>query len=107
MVFSPYGTINMQAKLILRRKTIFPDGAIQEMIIWQLPEKTFERPHDFKYRLHYGMPGQISVRYDNETGKGDHRHTNDGETLYEFSTAEQLIIDFLRDVRRLRGETSA
>lgn len=93
----------MQAKLILHDKTIWPDGAIMEPIIWELPDKTPDRPHALKYRLHYGIPGQTGVRYDNEAGKGDHRHNSDGETAYEFSTLEQLITDFMEDVKLLRG----
>ena len=42
--------------------------------------------------------------YDNERNKGDHRHVEGKEEPYTFSTAEQLIADFLADVRRLRGE---
>jgi hypothetical protein len=42
-------------------------------------------------------------RYDNERGKGDHRHFQGVETAYLFSTVEQLVADFWADVRRLRG----
>ena len=42
--------------------------------------------------------------YDNERGRGDHRHLAGKEEPYSFSTPEQLIADFLADVRRLRGE---
>jgi hypothetical protein len=44
------------------------------------------------------------VGYDNERGKGDHRHFQGVETAYRFTTVERLIADFWRDVRRLRGE---
>lgn len=44
------------------------------------------------------------VGHDNERGKGDHRHLQDKEEPYIFTTPEQLIADFLADVRRLRGE---
>ena len=42
--------------------------------------------------------------YDNERGRGDHRHLAGKEEPYSFSTPEQFIADFLADVRRLRGE---
>jgi hypothetical protein len=35
--------------------------------------------HSFKYRLFYGVPGQRLIGYDNERGKGDHRHVDDRE----------------------------
>ena len=47
----------------------------------------------------YGLVG-----YDNERGRGDHRHIEGEEQPYSFSTPERLIDDFLADVRRLRGE---
>jgi hypothetical protein len=55
-----------------------------EMVLWQLPTATPERPHGLK------------VRYDNETGKGDHRHVgaDEIEQPYAFTTVERLIADF-------------
>jgi len=44
------------------------------------------------------------VRYDNERGKGDHRHDGDQETSYSFISVEQLIQNFKADIERLRGE---
>jgi hypothetical protein len=41
--------------------------------------------------------------YDNERGKGDHRHVADKEEPYTFTTIEKLIDDFKTDVRRARG----
>lgn len=58
--------------------------------------------HRFKYSLFYGRDGHRLVCYDNEPGKGDHRHYGDRETPYTFTTPERLIADFLADVRRLR-----
>ena len=40
------------------------------------------------------------VRYDNERGKGDHRHLGNTEEPYEFSDIETLVADFLADVSR-------
>jgi hypothetical protein len=59
--------------------------------------------HGLKYSLFYGREGAREVGYDNERGKGDHRHFQGVETAYVFSTVEQLIADFWADVRRLRG----
>ena len=56
--------------------------------------------HRFKYRLHYGMAGQYRVRYDNERGKGDHRHVGDEELAYQFLSIERLLEDFRMDVER-------
>ncbi len=95
----------VKAKLIYRSKLIYPDGAIREMAIWQLPEKTSDRPHGLKYRLYYGdSKGNCLVRYDNETGKGDHRHFKNKEESYNFQSVEKLVADFQRDINRFRGE---
>jgi len=53
--------------------------------------------------LFYGRPGVRLVGYDNERGKGDHRHFMGLEMAYAFSGVEQLMVDFWSDVRTLRG----
>ena len=88
------------ATLIYCDKAVLPDGAIVEMAIWRLPEKTVERPHGLKYSLYYGRDGQRIVGYDNERGKGDHRHYRDSEESYRFTGIDQLVADFLADVEK-------
>lgn len=83
----------------------FPDGAIIEMTIWRVPAPVAGSAHPFKYSLFYGYPGRRVVGYDNERGKGNHRHLGESEAPYAFSTVEALIADFLADVRRMRGES--
>ena len=96
----------VKAKLIYRSKLIYPDGAIREMVIWQLPEKTSDRPHGLKYRLYYGdSKGNCLVRYDNETGKGDHKHYKNREEPYNFHSVVKLVADFQRDIDKLRGKS--
>jgi len=50
--------------------------------------------------------GRCVLRYDNEMGKGDHRHRGAGEEPYGFSTIERLVADFFYDVTRWRDENS-
>lgn len=90
----------MKAALIESRKLVFGNGAIIEIRIWRLPETTQERPHGLKYSLFYGRAGERVVGYDNELGKGDHRHYRDREEPYAFVSFRQLISDFWSDVRR-------
>ena len=75
-----------------------------KMILWSVPQPVLGSPHLLKYRLFYGKPGQRLVGYDNERGKGDHRHLEDQEQPYTFTTPEALVADFLDDVKKLRGE---
>lgn len=42
--------------------------------------------------------------YDNERGKGDHRHYADREEVYAFTSVERLAADFEADVAKLRGD---
>jgi hypothetical protein len=93
----------MKAKLIFHEKFIYADGSIREMILWKLPKKTTNNPHGLKYRLYYGQEdGTSIVRYDNETGKGDHKHIKKKETEYKFKNVETLVADFLKDIEKVR-----
>lgn len=100
----PYGIeYHMRARLIYREKFIYTDGAVREMVLWQLPKATTDKPHGLKYRLYYGLAdGTCIVRYDNETGKGDHKHTGRHEEFYRFTDVETLVADFLNDIENAR-----
>jgi hypothetical protein len=74
-----------------------------EMVVWALPTPTSERPHGLKYSFYCGRPGDCLVRYDNESGKGDHRHYRILEEPYPFVSIEQLLADFRQDCARLAG----
>ncbi|EIJ33017.1 hypothetical protein Thini_0363 [Thiothrix nivea DSM 5205] len=75
-----------EAKLTLRRKARYDDGAIREMVIWELPESVPGSQHSYKYRFFYGKDGKRIIGYDNERGKGDHKHVNDVEIPYTFTS---------------------
>jgi hypothetical protein len=95
------------AKLLYTRKHTYEDGTVVEMTIWQLPSPSEERPHGLKYSLHCGrIDGTLIVRYDNEHGKGDHRHYRGKEESYQFKGIHALIADFNRDIeaeKRMKG----
>lgn len=91
-----------RAGRIFYRKRHHDDGTISELTLWLVPEPVRGSTHSFKYSLFFGRPGQRMVGYDNEPGKGDHRHYLGGEEPYLFTTPEQLIRDFLADVRAVR-----
>lgn len=94
----------MKAKQIFYDKAVLPDGSIVEMTIWQLPKASSERTHGLKYSLFYGRNGLRIVGYDNERGKGDHRHVGEVETRYKFASVDELVADFLADVERAMNE---
>jgi hypothetical protein len=91
-----------KATLIVDEKTVYPDGTIVQMVVWVLPERDLERSHGLKYSLFYGMPGIRLVGYDNERGKGDHKHLGSLQVPYRFTSLEKLIADFRDDVQRAR-----
>jgi hypothetical protein len=88
----------MKASLLARTKEVRDDGSIVEVVIWELPEPLPRCVHSFKYRLFYGTGSEERVRYDNERGKGDHRHVSGGEESYVFSSIDRLLDDFERDI---------
>ena len=96
----------MVTKLLHRSRFLYPDGALREMVLWQVPRST-HYPRALKYRLYYGDAlGNCLVRYDNERGKGDHRHLGNEETTYRYRDVESLVKDFLQDIQQIRGNQS-
>lgn len=94
----------MKAVNLLDSKHVFDDDAIQQLVIWELPEPVPGSTHNYKYRLYYGKEGKRIVGYDNERGKGDHKHINGIEYPYQFTTVDALVMDFLTDQRKARNE---
>jgi hypothetical protein len=93
----------MKAELLFHQRIDYDDGAIVEMVLWRVPTPVPPTTHGLNYSLFYGRPGVREVGYDNESGKGDHRHFRGVESPYRFSTVEQLMSDFWADVHALRG----
>ncbi len=96
----------MKAQRIFYDKALLPDGSIVEMVIWQLPKSSSQRPHGLKYRLYYGKDNERVVGYDNERGKGDHKHIYNTEKRYRFTSVEKLIADFLADIEKVKNAQS-
>ena len=94
----------MKARLLYEFKQRYDDGAIVEMLIWEVPEPIAGSTHRYKYRLFYGFEGRRVVGYDNETGKGDHRHVGARESPYRFVSVDALVEDFLADVEKRRAK---
>ena len=93
----------MKAALIIRDRLLFADGYILEIVVWSLPVPVPGSAHRLKYRLFYGPPGRRIIGYDNERGKGDHRHRHGREEPYRFVSLERLLEDFEADVTEERG----
>jgi hypothetical protein len=94
----------VKAVELLRTRIVFSENAFAELVLWRVPKPLAGSAHEFKYRLAYVVDGLCVVRYDNEIGKGDHRHFHGKESAYTFQTPEKLIADFRRDIARWNRE---
>jgi hypothetical protein len=95
------GTVsNMRAALLVRTRIIYSASAFAALTLWRVPQPVAGSRHGFKYRLVYVVDGVCVIRYDNESGKGDHRHVAGRESPYAFTTPDRLIADFQRDIAR-------
>ena len=92
----------MDAELLYRERLVIADDCFIEIIVWRLPLPLKGSIHRFKYRLALIVAGTCVLRYNNEAGKGDHRHWADTEQPYDFTTPQQLLADFWRDVKDWR-----
>ncbi len=91
---------NMKAALLLDRRVVLSQTSFVEMKLWLVPSPVRGSRHPYKYRLALVANGKCVIRFDNEAGKGDHKHIGDRETPYVFAGQEKLIADFLREVTR-------
>lgn len=85
------------AQLILKTQTTHQGGVV-EIVVWQVPQPVPPSEHPFKYRLVFIRENKRVVGYDNERGKGNHKHLGTLEVRYKFVDIETLMADFLRDV---------
>jgi hypothetical protein len=93
---------NMNAKLMLNERHTHAETAFVEMVVWRLPAPLAASGHAFKYRLALVVNGTCVLRYDNEAGKGDHKHLGEKEIPYRFISPQALLEDFWHDVDNWR-----
>jgi hypothetical protein len=94
----------MKAVQLVHARIAYSASAFTELALWRVPKPLAGSRHGFKYRLVYVVDGVCVIRYDNEGGKGDHRHVEGKESRYTFTTPDQLIADFQRDIARWNRE---
>ena len=94
-----------QATAVLREKVVDEQGNILELVIWRLPP-TARSQSAVKYRLAFVRRDaeKPAVLYDNHSPKGHHRHLEGIEEAYAFVDVDQLLADFMTDVRRITGD---
>ncbi len=75
----------MKAIPLIRRRVVLAPDAFAQICRMAGSEPVPPSEHPFKYRLAYVVGGECVLRYDNERGKGDHRHHGVEESDYVFS----------------------
>lgn len=75
-----------------------------QVLIWEVDPAVSGSKHGYKYSMAYIFSGVCVMRYDNERGKGDHKHIGVREIGTRFTSIDQLFADFLGDVETIRNE---
>lgn len=91
----------MPATLIEKARFDLDHARFVSVSIYKLPAPLPGSAHRFKYRLALVVNGVCVLRYDNEAGKGDHKHLGPIEVPYTFTDLKQLNRDFWEDVSRV------
>ncbi len=90
----------MRAVLLLKERHVLDESTFVEIVIWQVPKPVKGSAHGFKYRLALVADDVCVLRFDNETGKGDHKHLGAPGRLW-FHHARRLDRRFLASRGRL------
>jgi len=94
----------MKARLLLNERHQLRADAFVSLRVWAVPEAVRGSAHGYKYSLAFVVGEVCVLRFDNEAGKGDHKHVGATEAPYRFTTPEQLLSDFWREVDQWRPE---
>jgi hypothetical protein len=88
----------MRATLLVEDRHDFDEGSFVEVVIWEVPEPVRGSTRRYRYPLALVIDDVCVLRYDNEAGKGDHRHIGKKEEPYAFTDLYALTADFWNDV---------
>ncbi|CAI2494967.1 DUF6516 family protein [Serratia plymuthica] len=92
----------MPAILIMKRRIWLDRSSLLSLVVWDVTPSVRGSNHRYKYRLAYVVQDVCVLRYDNEAGKGDHKHLGAAEVPIEFIDINQLVDDFVTEVNQLR-----
>lgn len=95
-------TASMNAQLLLKERYVLSETDFVEMVVWSVPSPLPGSQHSYKYRLALVSKGTCVLRYDNEAGKGDHKHLEQTEQPYLFTNVDNLQSAFWDDVEAWR-----
>ena len=92
----------MPATLVMNRRIWLDANSLLSLVVWDVTPSVRGSNHKYKYRLAYVVEGKCVLRYDNEAGKGDHKHQGAAEIPIEFIDINRLVDDFVVKVNQLR-----
>jgi hypothetical protein len=95
------------ATLEFREYLTFEADARAEMVAWRVPSPVRGSRHSYKYRFALIVGDICVMRFDNEAGKGDHRHVGSREFAYDFRGLERARDDFLVSAREWLAANTA
>ncbi|MCY4503561.1 MAG: DUF6516 family protein [Alphaproteobacteria bacterium] len=88
----------MDAELQFDDRFVLSDRAFAQVKVWRVPIAVRGSSHGLKYSFALVVDNECVLRFDNEAGKGDHRHMNGIETPLEFDNLTGLLADFWKEV---------
>lgn len=94
----------MKAELLIDRRAPISENAFVELVLWCVPQPVRGSTHSYRYRLAYVVDGVCVLRFDNEAGKGDHKHVGGVESVFAFSDPDRLMTDFQAEIERWNDE---
>ncbi|CAI1000277.1 MULTISPECIES: toxin-antitoxin system TumE family protein [Serratia] len=92
----------MPATLVMKRRIWLDTNSLLSLVVWDVTPSIRGSNHKYKYRLAYVVKDECLLRYDNEAGKGDHKHLGIAEIPIEFIDINKLVDDFVTEVNQLR-----
>lgn len=89
----------MKATLLLKQKLTDKDENLKELVVWAVPISE-KYPEGVRYRMAFIPAGVESptVLYDNHYPKGHHKHIDEKEISYHFTSIDSLLEDFEKDI---------
>lgn len=94
----------MKTVEVFRNRIVLAENRFADLVIWRLSRPLPGSKHSYKYRLAYIVNEDCVLRYDNESGKGDHRHWDEHESEFTFASPDKLLRDFQADIERWNHE---
>ncbi len=83
-------------------RTYFEKGEFVEIRVYEVERGKFF-PEGIKYSMNFIKNGLCILRYDNERGKGHHKHLKGKEVKLEFKDVNNLKRAFMEEVSAIRS----